>query len=122
MFTILVILVPIICEMKNSYDLMVALCFVLGTFQAIVQGGLFAMTSFLPPVYNGAGMTGQAVAGIVVCVIRIVTKLTFPSSDSGTKDASLYFFISAAVWTGFCAVFTIVILRSKFTQFYLKDY
>ena len=43
----------------------------LGVLTALVQAGSFALASVLPPVYNQAIMSGQAVAGIATAVIAL---------------------------------------------------
>jgi len=123
LLALLILAVPFVCDMEDvAFDMMIAICLCIGILQAISQSSVFGFTALLPPAYNGAAMTGQAVAGIVVCGIRIGTKLSFPDSDHGTIDASRIFFYTACAWCAACAVLFILILRFGFTKHHLKDY
>jgi len=106
---------------KRFYS-MLGICLGIGIFQGVVQSGIFGFTSLLPPVYNGACMTGQAVAGIAVCIIRVVTKIVFPESKEGTLDASEIFFYVAVGWCAICAFLFVFILRREFSKHYLRGY
>lgn len=119
----LILGVPFVCDAGDiAFDAMVAICLCIGVLQAISQSSIFGFTALLPQMYNGAAMTGQAVAGIAVCGIRIATKLSYPDTPQGTIDASKLFFYTACGWCGACAILFIVILRFAFTKHHLSDY
>ena len=118
LLALLILAVPFVCDMGDvAFDMMIAICLCIGILQAISQSSVFGFTALLPPAYNGAAMTGEAVAGIVVCGIRIATKLSFPDSDHGTIDASRIFFYTACAWCAACAILFILILRFGFTKY-----
>ena len=82
---------------------------VLGVLTAVVQGGSFALASVLPPVYNQALMSGQAVAGIATAIIALLSTAAGGEGAEGGADtavdgkearaiasqAAAYFFTSA---------------------------
>ena len=53
----------------------------------IVQSTLYALSAPMPPRYTGAIMVGVAVAGVLVAVLRIATKLSFPNTVDGALTA-----------------------------------
>ena len=55
-----------------------------GCCGAILSAGLFGLAAMFPPMYTGAMMNGQAVAGLVVAVSGLLTLLA--SSDSSECD------------------------------------
>ena len=76
----------------------------LGALTALVQGGSFGAASCLPPRYNQAIMSGQAVAGVVSAVVALASTLgSVPGDGDGDGDgddsaqASTYFFTAAAL-------------------------
>ena len=78
----------------------------LGALTALVQGGSFGAASCLPPRYNQAIMSGQAVAGVVSALVALASTLGSVPGDgdgdgNGDEDASAqastYFFTAAAL-------------------------
>ena len=58
----------------------------LGVLTALVQAGSFALASVLPPVYNQAIMSGQAVAGIATAVIALLSTAAGSLGDDDSHD------------------------------------
>ena len=94
----------------------------LGVLTALVQAGSFALASVLPPVYNQAIMSGQAVAGIATAVIALLSTAAGRSGDDDVSDeeadaiaaqAAAYFFTSALAVFG-CAASTRFLERIPF--------
>ena len=94
----------------------------LGVLTALVQAGSFALASVLPPVYNQAIMSGQAVAGIATAVIALLSTAAGRSGDDDASDeeadaiaaqAAAYFFTSALAVFG-CAASTRFLERIPF--------
>ena len=103
---------------------------VLGVLTAVVQGGSFALASVLPPVYNQALMSGQAVAGIATAIIALLSTAAGGEGAEGGADtavdgkearaiasqAAAYFFTSA--FTVFACAAATWFLES--TPFYIR--
>lgn len=105
----------------------------LGVLTALVQAGSFALASVLPPVYNQAIMSGQAVAGIATAVIALLSTAAGSLGDDDSYDddgarpvgssddeanaiaaqAAAYFFTSALAVFG-CAASTRFLERIPF--------
>lgn len=61
---------------------------VCGVSGAILSGGLFGLAAVMPPVYTGAVMNGQGLAGLTVSIASIVTILAAdPVDNCSTGDA-----------------------------------
>ena len=61
----------------------------LGALTALVQGGSFGAASCLPPKYNQAIMSGQAVAGVVSAVVALASTLgSVPGDGDGDGDGT----------------------------------
>ena len=88
----------------------------MGVLTAFAQGGSFASSSFLPPRYNQAIMSGQAASGVVSSVVAVISTATGGGGGGGGVDvdrrddgadadadadadatARGYFFVSAAL-------------------------
>jgi solute carrier family 29 (equilibrative nucleoside transporter), member 1/2/3 len=61
---------------------------VCGISGAILSGGLFGLAAVMPPVYTGAVMNGQGLAGLTVSIASILTILASdPVNNCDTGDA-----------------------------------
>ena len=58
-----------------------------GVADALAQGSLFGVVAPMPERYTQALMGGTSVAGLVVSLLRLVTKAAFPANDSGLRRA-----------------------------------
>ena len=58
-----------------------------GVADALAQGSLFAQVASMPETYTQALMAGTSLSGLIVSVLRVVTKASFPASDSGAASA-----------------------------------
>ncbi|CAI5514671.1 unnamed protein product [Closterium sp. Naga37s-1] len=69
-----------------------------GAIDAVVQGSLFGMAGELHERYTQALAAGTSVSGIVVSVVRILTKAVLPNTPTGLRlSAHLYFLLSALI-------------------------
>lgn len=57
-----------------------------GAATAIVGGALGGMVGMLPGNYFGALMAGQGVAGIIVGILRVITKASIETGSVVTKE------------------------------------
>jgi len=83
---------------------------VAGTADGIGQGSLFGSASHMPPKYTQAIVSGTSVSGVVISLLRIVTKLVAGGDDkgSGSQRSSSYVYFGVAA--AFC--FACIIVQS----------
>jgi len=65
----------------SSYSLFTMACaqiFIIGISVAFIKAGLFGLANYFPQMYTGAIMSGEAIAGVIVTVLRITTLLSGP--------------------------------------------
>ncbi|KAJ3430244.1 equilibrative nucleoside transporter 1 [Anaeramoeba flamelloides] len=86
-----------------SFKLIMIEVGLIGISTGLVQSGLFAYVSTLPPKYIVAIITGQAISGTVISVIGIITKFTNDYSESDIKISSIIYF-------SICSFITLIIL------------
>ncbi|GER32257.1 equilibrative nucleoside transporter 1 [Striga asiatica] len=73
----------------------VALC---GVADGLVQGGVVGNAGELPERYMQAVVAGTAASGVLVSILRVITKAIFPQDTHGLRQsANLYFIVSIAV-------------------------
>ncbi len=71
----------------------------------------------LPPRYTQALMLGESLAGLVVSLLRVVTKVSAHSERTG----AIAFFSIAVGYIALCACCQVFIMRSKFVKYYVTQ-
>jgi len=103
----------------QSYPLLATLCVgALGFGDAIVQGSIFGLVGMFHPRYTGAVMTGNAVAGVAISILRVATK-SLSAWISNANSAKLYFLVSDIVLVICIFVYYFVLRRSPVTLYYM---
>lgn len=91
-----------------------------GVGDGLAQTGLYGMSSTLPPKYTTATMIGSGVSGLVVTVLRIVTKQAFDPGFAGLMQATDMYFYIAASFLVFCIVCVVTIECVPIVRFYRR--
>ncbi|ESW03431.1 hypothetical protein PHAVU_011G013500 [Phaseolus vulgaris] len=69
-----------------------------GVADALVQGSIVGSAGELPERYTQAVIAGTAGSGVLVSVLRIITKAVYPQDAAGLqKSANLYFSVSIVI-------------------------
>ncbi|KAF9591512.1 hypothetical protein IFM89_004566 [Coptis chinensis] len=91
-----------------------------GVADALVQGGVNGSACELPERYMQAVVAGTAASGVLVSVLRIITKSVFSQDAHGLRrSANLYFAVSI-VFMAICIVFWNLVDRLPVIKYY-KD-
>lgn len=61
-----------------------------GFCSSILGSGLFGISSMLPSVFTSAIMSGQALAGVAVCLLNIISLLSVPQVDDCINEDEDY--------------------------------
>lgn len=107
-----------------------------GFFTAFLTGGLFGLSAKFPPMYTGAVMTGQGVAGLIVSISSLVTTIAGPSIDDCNDNANgaddticefkvdygaFSYFLLATLVLAVCVALFYVLLQLPITTYVLFD-
>ncbi|XP_019163990.1 PREDICTED: equilibrative nucleotide transporter 1-like [Ipomoea nil] len=102
----------------GGYYLTVGMVGVCGLADGLVQSGVIGAAGELPDRYMQAVLAGTAASGVLVSMLRILTKAVFPQDADGLrKSANLYFIVSIAVMA-LCIVFYNVAHKLPVIQYY----
>ncbi|KAF9671393.1 hypothetical protein SADUNF_Sadunf12G0042800 [Salix dunnii] len=89
-----------------------------GMADALVQGGLIGAAGELPERYMQAVVAGTAASGVLVSLLRILTKAVYPQDSHGLrKSANLYFAVGIVVMA-ICIVFYNLAHRLPIMKYY----
>ena len=106
------------------------LVFFSGIATVVLQSAVFGLAAEMPSVYTQASMTGNAIAGLIVCTSSIFTIL-FSNDKHGDEDicnkpysvvksSSFAYFAFATFITLICVLSYNYLSNSKFVQYYLN--
>ncbi|CAA7014348.1 unnamed protein product [Microthlaspi erraticum] len=88
-----------------GFDITSAAVGLAGFADALMQGGLIGVAGEMPERYMQAVVAGTAGSGVLVSLLRILTKAVYPQDPNGLrKSANLYFSVGIVVVV-LCAVF-----------------
>lgn len=102
----------------GGYYVSVGLVGICGIADGLVQSGVIGAAGELPDRYMQAVVAGTAASGILVSLLRILTKAVYPQDAQGLrKSANLYFIVSIAVMV-LCTFFYNVAHKLPVIQYY----
>eukprot|EP00771_Trimastix_marina_P001474 gnl/Trimastix_PCT/2550.p1 GENE.gnl/Trimastix_PCT/2550~~gnl/Trimastix_PCT/2550.p1 ORF type:complete len:461 (+),score=77.38 gnl/Trimastix_PCT/2550:70-1383(+) len=104
---------------KVSLYLMLILIGITGIGSGLLCSSLFSLGAQFPPKYTQALMAGQGVVGIVVAIIRVITKLVLPGKK-GLMPSTIIYFALAGVLNLFCMLGYWGLRHIKFSRYYLN--
>ncbi|XP_060171122.1 equilibrative nucleotide transporter 8 [Lycium barbarum] len=81
-----------------AYYVVVASVVICGLADGLIGGSLIGSAGKLPKQYMQAIFAGTASSGVLISILRIITKVSLPHTPQGLKtSANFYFIISTAV-------------------------
>nr|AAF26446.1 putative nucleoside transporter [Arabidopsis thaliana] len=113
LFVIALLVVPVLdlvyvkgqVGLYAGFDVTSAAVALSGLGDALMQGGLIGVAGEMPERYMQAVVAGTAGSGVLVSLLRILTKAVYPQDPDGLrKSANLYFAVGIVVMV-ICAVF-----------------
>ena len=90
-----------------------------GIAGAVLFGSVIGLAAIFPQRFTGAVMMGNGIAGVVVMVMRIVTKFAIPDDEFAS---ALAFFVLAALVLLVCIALFVWLLRLPITRNYDADF
>ncbi|GKB77262.1 equilibrative nucleotide transporter 8-like protein [Tanacetum coccineum] len=83
---------------NSAFVVLVLMVVVTGFAEGLTGGSLIGATGKLPDRYMQAVVAGNASAGVLVCILRIITKASLPHSRKGLRTSThIYFFTSTFI-------------------------
>ncbi|KAL3839818.1 hypothetical protein ACJIZ3_024409 [Penstemon smallii] len=84
-----------------AYYMVVGSVLICGLADGLIGGSLIGTAGKLPKQYMQAIFAGTASSGVLISVLRIITKASLPQTPEGLKtSAQFYFLISSAILIG----------------------
>eukprot|EP01095_Lingulamoeba_sp_RSL-Kostka_P000736 TRINITY_DN1101_c1_g1_i1.p1 TRINITY_DN1101_c1_g1~~TRINITY_DN1101_c1_g1_i1.p1 ORF type:complete len:464 (+),score=136.19 TRINITY_DN1101_c1_g1_i1:106-1497(+) len=106
-----------------SYILIIIATMIMGGFCAIIFGSAAGLGAILGPNYSAGVMSGIGLGGIVIGILRILTKAVIPTSvENATLISCIVYFCVAAVATWMCIPLVQILHRLEFSRFHYSVY
>jgi len=98
------------------FMILLIICSVCGFFGGIIQCSVTDFCNYLPPQYMKASVSGQAMAGIIACALKIITKLI--QQTDYTLTGKIYFLLGGLI-NLLCAILFAGINNTELIRYYL---
>ncbi|TYH39334.1 hypothetical protein ES332_D12G173000v1 [Gossypium tomentosum] len=102
----------------DGFYVTVGLLALAGIGDALVQGGLIGAAGELPERYMQAIVTGSGGSGVLVSMLRILTKAVFPQDGDGLRKSAYLYFFTSIVFMVICIVLYNVAHKLPIMQYY----
>ncbi|KAK1416783.1 hypothetical protein QVD17_25899 [Tagetes erecta] len=101
-----------------TFVVLVSMVMISGLADGLVGGSLVGATGELPGRYMQAVFAGNATAGLVVSILRIVTKASLPHTQKGLRASTQLYFVFSALIILLCIFFTNILHKLPIILFY----
>ncbi|TYJ12300.1 hypothetical protein E1A91_A11G339800v1, partial [Gossypium mustelinum] len=102
----------------DKFYVTVGLLALAGIGDALVQGGLIGAAGELPERYMQAIVAGSDGSGVLVSMLRILTKAVFPQDADGLRKSAYLYFFTSIVFMVICIVLYNVAHKLPIMQYY----
>ncbi|MBA0805490.1 hypothetical protein Gohar_005003 [Gossypium harknessii] len=102
----------------DGFYVTVGLLALAGIGDALVQGGLIGAAGELPERYMQAIVAGSGGSGVLVSMLRILTKAVFPQDAAGLRKSAYLYFFTSIVFMVICIVLYNVAHKLPIMQYY----
>nr|KJB45968.1 hypothetical protein B456_007G341100 [Gossypium raimondii] len=102
----------------DGFYVTVGLLALAGIGDALVQGGLIGAAGELPERYMQAIVAGSDGSGVLVSMLRILTKAVFPQDADGLRKSAYLYFFTSIVFMVICIVLYNVAHKLPIMQYY----
>ncbi|XP_028784217.1 equilibrative nucleotide transporter 8-like [Neltuma alba] len=103
---------------SGAYGLTVAAVVICGLADGLVGGSLVGSAGKLPKQYMQAVFAGTASSGIIISILRIITKASLPQTPKGLQTSAHLYFIVATIFLFFCIIFCNLLFKLPVMQQY----
>lgn len=89
-----------------------------GLGDALVQGGIIGSAGEMPERYMQAVVAGTAASGVLISLLRVVTKAAYPQDTHGLRKSANLYFIVAIIIMVVCIIFYNLAHRLPVIKYY----
>eukprot|EP01118_Nematostelium_gracile_P017103 TRINITY_DN7214_c0_g1_i1.p1 TRINITY_DN7214_c0_g1~~TRINITY_DN7214_c0_g1_i1.p1 ORF type:complete len:404 (+),score=47.62 TRINITY_DN7214_c0_g1_i1:94-1305(+) len=121
-FLITMITIPIITATHHfiSFGTTLTCAIIAAIADSVLEGSLYGFAGLFPPQNTVAIVTGTGMAGVIVCCLRIFTKLSLAQNGRGLQISTAIFFSLCVLFLVFCVVCFFLLRRQDYTKFILQ--
>ncbi|CAK9139779.1 unnamed protein product [Ilex paraguariensis] len=87
-----------------AYGILVGAVVICGLADGLVGGSLIGSAGKLPKQYMQAVFAGTSSSGVLVCILRIITKASLPHTPQGLRTSAHFYFIISTIILISCLV------------------
>ncbi|KAJ9537704.1 hypothetical protein OSB04_030437 [Centaurea solstitialis] len=101
-----------------AFVVLVSMVMISGLADGLVGGSLVGATGELPGRYMQAVFAGNATAGLMVSILRVITKASLPHTQKGLRTSTQIYFVFSSLIVLLCVICTNVLDKLPVIRFY----
>ena len=99
---------------EGTWTFTVAAVALAGVADGIAQGSVFGSVTMLPSSYTQAVVSGTSVSGLVISVLRVLTKALISQDEKGLRTSTFIYFGAAGAFCLFCIAIQCILPKLPF--------
>lgn len=103
---------------ETGFALVLVSVVVVAVGGGIQQSSFYGFSALMPLAYTEALMFGESLAGVLVSLNRVWTRLSYSTDFDGVRDATFLFFYVSIGFLCLCAVLHELTLRTPFSRYF----
>ncbi|PWA75837.1 equilibrative nucleoside transporter, Major facilitator superfamily domain protein [Artemisia annua] len=104
-----------------AFVVLVSMVMISGLADGLCGGSLVGATGELPGRYMQAVFAGNATAGLMVSILRVVTKASLPHTQKGLRASTQIYFVFSSLIVLLCIICTNVLDKLPVIRYYRKQ-
>ncbi|CBI36321.3 unnamed protein product, partial [Vitis vinifera] len=91
-------------NLNGAYGIIILAVTICGLADGLIGGSLIGAAGELPGRYMQAVFAGTASSGVLVCILRIITKASLPQTPKGLQTSAHFYFIISTFIVVVCII------------------
>ncbi|KAH6835190.1 Nucleoside transporter family protein [Perilla frutescens var. hirtella] len=111
-------------DMRSSvaYYAVVVTVLICGLADGLIGGSLIGTAGKLPKQYMQAVFAGTASSGVLISILRVITKASLPQTPQGLKSSAEFYFVVSSAALVLCIISCNLLYKLPVMQQHYKDF
>ncbi|PRP72993.1 hypothetical protein PROFUN_14656 [Planoprotostelium fungivorum] len=103
-----------------GFGITMAAAAMFGLIDAIAQGALYGLAGVYPPEATQALVSGSGATGLIISLVRLITKGALPDTADGLRQSAILYFVFSALFMVICMITFWRLRRSLQSQYIMR--
>ncbi|XP_047944276.1 equilibrative nucleotide transporter 8 [Salvia hispanica] len=113
---------PKMMSSAASYYVVVVTVFICGFADGLIGGSLIGAAANLPKHYMQAVFAGTASSGVLITILRVITKASLPQTPQGLKTSAEFYFVVSSAALILCIISCNLLFKLPVMQHHYRNF